>query len=127
MIKRDQQIRRALALLALVLLAFAGLGFRLVDLQVWRHDELAQLAEQKTQQTSWFQPKRGDILDANGDRLATTVFVKMICADPSLIGGQTTIVARNIAPLLGMSEAELYQKLLPRMMTNSQGEIITNG
>ena len=49
MIKREQQFRRALALLALVVLAFAGLGFRLVDLQVWRHDELAQQAEQNTQ------------------------------------------------------------------------------
>ena len=126
MIKQDQQIRRALALLALVLLAFAGLGFRLVDLQVWRHEELAQLAEQKTQRTRWFQPKRGDILDAKGDPLATTVFVKMVCADPSLIGGQTAVVARNLAPLLGMSEGELFQKLIPRVVKNSAGELVTN-
>ena len=51
--KREQQFKRALVLLALVVLAFAGLGYRLVDLQVLRHDELAKQAEEKTQQTSW--------------------------------------------------------------------------
>ena len=35
-------------MLALVLAAFVGLGFRLVDLQVWRHDELSRLAEKST-------------------------------------------------------------------------------
>ena len=38
-----------LLLLGLLGLAFAGLGYRLVDLQVLRHDELAQLAQQNTQ------------------------------------------------------------------------------
>jgi cell division protein FtsI/penicillin-binding protein 2 len=127
MIKREQQFRRALALLALVVIAFAGLGFRLMDLQVWRHDELAKLAEKKTVQTSWRTAKRGDILDANGNLLATSISVKTICADPSMIGGQQAVVARALAPLLQMSEAELQQRLIPRIVKNSQGESVTNG
>jgi len=127
MIKREQQFRRALALLALVVLAFAGLGFRLMDLQVWRHDELAKQAEKKTQQTSWRTAKRGDILDVNGNLLATSIPVKMICADPSMIGGQQAVVAHALAPLLQMSEAELQQRLTPRIQKNSQGESVTNG
>jgi cell division protein FtsI (penicillin-binding protein 3) len=127
MIKREQQFRRALALLALVVIAFAGLGFRLMDLQVWRHYELAKLAEKKTQQTSWRTAKRGDILDANDNLLATSVSVKTICADPSMIGGQQVVVARALAPLLQMSEAELQQRLIPRIVKNSQGETVTNG
>jgi len=127
MIKREQQFNRALALLALVVLAFAGLGFRLMDLQVWRHDELAKLAEKKTQQTSWRTAKRGDILDANGNLLATSVSVKMICADPSMIGGQQAVVAHALAPLLQMSEVELQQRLTPRIQKNSQSEAVTNG
>ena len=127
MIKREQQFKRALVLLMLVALAFAGLGFRLVDLQVWRHDELAKLAEKKTQQTSWRSAKRGDILDANGNLLATSVPVKTICADPSLIGGQQAVVARALAPLLQMSEADLLQRLIPRVLKNSKGETFTNG
>lgn len=127
MIKREQQFRRLLALLLLVVLAFAGLGFRLVDLQVWRHDELAQLAEKKTQQLFWRSARRGDILDANGNLLATSVPVKTICADPSLIGGEQVVVARALAPLLQMSEADLLERLTPRIQKNSRGETVTNG
>lgn len=127
MIKRRQQLNRALALLGLVVLAFLGLVYRLADLQVWRHDELVKMAEQKSLLTTWQTAKRGDILDANGNQFATSVFVNTICADPSMIGGQQTIVARALAPLLGMSEADLYQRLLPRVAKNASGETVTNG
>jgi cell division protein FtsI/penicillin-binding protein 2 len=127
MIKREQQLKRALALLALAVLVFAGLGFRLVDLQVWRHDELSQLSEQKTQRTRWFTPKRGDILDANGNVLARSIPVETICADPSLIGGQQAVVARALAPLLQLSEVDLCQRLTPRIQKNSRGGTVTNG
>ena len=127
MIKREQQFRRLLALLALVALAFAGLGFRLVDLQVWRHDALSKLAERKTQQTTWQEAKRGDILDVNGNLLATSVPVKTVCANPSLIGGQRAVVAHALAPWLQMSEADLLQRLTPRIGKNSKGETVTNG
>jgi cell division protein FtsI (penicillin-binding protein 3) len=127
MIKREQQFKRALVLLALVVLAYAGLGLRLVDLQIWRHDELSQQAERKMQLKRWFTAKRGDILDANGDVLATSVSVQTVCADPSMIGGQQVVVARALAPLLQMSEADLQQRLIPRIQKNSRGETVTNG
>ena len=116
-----------LALLVLVVLAFVGLGFRLVDLQVLRHDELSKLAERKTQQTTWQEAKRGDILDANGNLLATSVSVKTICANPSMIGGQQAVVAHALAPLLQMSENDLLQRMTPRIVKNSKGETLTNG
>jgi cell division protein FtsI/penicillin-binding protein 2 len=127
MIKRTQQFKRALALLALLMLAFAGLGFRLVDLQVWRHDALALLAEKNSQQTKWRLPKRGNILDANGNLLAMTRPVETICADPSLIGNQQAVVAHALAPLLQLNEADLCQHLTPRIVKNSRGETVTNG
>src|SRR5580693_4525393 len=127
MIKREQQFKRALALLALLALAFVGLGFRLVDLQVWRHDELVKLAEKKSEQTTWQPAKRGDILDVNGNLLATSISVKTVCADPTMIGGQQVVVARALAPLLQMSEAELQKRLIPHIVKNSQGESVTNG
>ena len=65
MIKRETTIKAMLALLALVVLAFVGLGFRLVDLQVWRHDELSWQGGAKKRTGG--RPKRGDILDANGN------------------------------------------------------------
>ena len=99
-----QQIRRTLLLLFFLGAAFAGLGYRLVDLQVLRHDELSAKAEQNTQREFRQAPRRGDILDVNGDILATSVAVKTICADPSLIGNFQPVVARALAPLLQLNE-----------------------
>ncbi len=122
-----QQIRRALLLLLFLDAAFVGLGYRLVDLQVLRHDELSAKAEQNTQREFWQAPRRGDILDVNGNILATSVAVKTICADPSLIGNFQPYIARAIAPLLNMSEADLVQKLTPHIYRTPQGELVTNG
>ena len=113
-------------MLALVVAAFVGLGFRLVDLQVWRHGELAALAEKGSQEKIPQAARRGDILDANGNLLATTVPVKTVCANPSLIGNQQVAVAHALAPLLQMDEADLFQKLQPRLMKNSKGQTVTN-
>lgn len=121
-----QQIRRALLLLTFLGLAFAGLSYRLVDLQVLRHDELSAKAEQNTQREFWQAPRRGDILDVNGNILATSVPVKTICADPSLIGNFQPLVAHAVAPLLQLNENELAQKLTPRLARNANGEIVTN-
>ena len=120
------QLKRVLTLLGLLCLAFAGLGSRLVELQVWRHDELAAKAQQNTQREFWRAPRRGDILDAHGNLLATSIFVKTVCADPVLIGNQQAVVARQLAPLLQMSEGDLYQRLLPRPVKNQKGETVTN-
>ena len=121
-----QQIRRALLLLMFLGLVFAGLSYRLVDLQVLRHDELSVKAEQNTQHEYWQAPRRGDILDVNGNILATSVPVKTICADPSLIGTLQPLVAHAIAPLLQLNENDLAQKLTPRLARNAKGEIVTN-
>jgi len=120
------QLKRVLTLLGLLGLAFAGLGYRLVDLQVRRHDELAGKAQLNTQREFWQAPRRGDILDVRGNLLATSIFVKTVCADPVLIGNQQAVVARALAPLLQMSEGDLYQRLLPRLVKNQKGETVTN-
>ena len=67
------QLKRVMLLLGLLGAAFAGLGYRLVDLQVVRHDELSVKAEANTQHEYWLAPRRGDILDVNGNLLATSV------------------------------------------------------
>src|SRR5664279_1590927 len=93
------QIRRALLLLGFLGAAFAGLGYRLVDLQILRHDELSAKALLNTQREFRQAPRRGDILDANGNILATSVPVKTVCANPSFIGNQPAAVAHVLAPL----------------------------
>ena len=120
------QLKRAVLLLILLSAAFAGLGYRLVDLQVLRHDQLARLAQENTQHEFWQAPRRGDILDTRGNLLATSVPVKTVCADPSLIGDQQAPIARALAPLLQMPEAELYQKLFCHLSKDDKGQIVTN-
>lgn len=120
------QFKRVLMLLGLLALAFTGLGYRLVDLQVLRHDELAAKAQSNTQREFWQAPRRGNILDVHGNLLATSIFVKTVCADPGLIGNQQAAVARALAPLLQMGEGDLYQRLLPRLTKNQKGEMVTN-
>src|SRR5258706_6635479 len=118
------QYRRLLVLALLLAAAFAGLGYRLIDLQVVRHDELSAKAQQNTQHELLLEPRRGDILDAKGNLLATSVFVKTVCADPSLIGNRRAEVARALAPLLQMSERDLLQSFMPRLTLNEKGETV---
>ena len=114
-------------MLALLLcLGFVGLGYRLVDLQVLRHEELAAKARWNHKLTSFREPRRGDILDAQGNPLATSVFVKTICADPSLVGGWQRKIAQTLAPLLQVPEAELEQRLQPRLRREASGTVTTN-
>jgi cell division protein FtsI/penicillin-binding protein 2 len=120
------QYRRLLSLVLLLAVAFVALGFRLVDLQVLRHEELSIEAAQQSQRRIVREPRRGDILDARGNLLATSVFVKTVYADPVLLGNCQAKVARTVAPLLGLNEVEVYNKLLPRTRTNDLGRTITN-
>ncbi|HUA66565.1 MAG TPA: penicillin-binding protein 2 [Alphaproteobacteria bacterium] len=120
------QLKRAVLLLIVLSAAFAGLGYRLVDLQVLRHDELARLEQENTQREFWQPPRRGDILDTHDNILATSVSVKTVCADPSLLGDEQAVVARALAPLLQMPEADLYQKLFCHVSRDDKGQVVTN-
>ena len=83
-----QQVLRAKLLLLFLVAAFAVLAGRLVYLQVLKHGELSARAEQNTEHEYWQAPRRGDILDANGNILATSITVKTVYADP-LPAGQS--------------------------------------
>jgi cell division protein FtsI/penicillin-binding protein 2 len=114
-------------LLALLLGAgFTGLGYRLVDLQVLRHDELSLKAQRNTQRRVLLEPRRGDILDAKGNLLATSVFVKTVCADPALLGAHQAEVAHALAPLLQANESELCERMMPRLVQSPSGQAATN-
>lgn len=118
--------RRLLALAVLLMAAFSALAYRLVDLQILRHDELRSLAQDNTQRRVLFEPRRGEIRDVRGNLLATSIFVKTLCADPSLIGPYAPQIARAIAPLLEMTEAEVFERIQPRTRQLQDGSITTN-
>ncbi len=109
-----------LALLA----GFAALACRLVELQVLRHEELRHLARNNISREMVQEPRRGDILDRNGNPLATSIRVKTVYADPTLISNRFPEVARSLAPLLQVDEAELSRKLNFPTVTTADGRVI---
>jgi cell division protein FtsI/penicillin-binding protein 2 len=123
---KRQQYRRLATLMVLLTVAFGGLGYRLVDLQVLRHGELSVKAQANTQREFLLEPRRGDILDARGNLLATSTFVKTVCADPKFIGTNQVLVARVLSPLLQIPEAQLIPSLAPRWCVGANGEVLTN-
>ena len=103
-------------------LVFAALAARLVDLQVWKHDKYRAIAEKLTKRVYFREPRRGDILDVHGNPLATSLPVKRVCADPSLMGRHHADVARALARVLEYKESDLAGLLYP-WRTNSDGTI----
>src|SRR5438477_2440242 len=119
--------RRLILLGITVCLILTGLGARLVLLQVVWHEKLKKIAEWNTQSFLLREPRRGDILDVNGNPLATSVPVKRVFANPRFIGARYPEVARALAPLLSYNEAELGLRLRPTIVrTNEQGLPVTN-
>jgi cell division protein FtsI/penicillin-binding protein 2 len=120
---KRMQLRRLLLMGMLLSVAFAALCYRLVDLQVLRHDSLAAKSQLNTHEEFLLQPQRGDILDIKGNLLATSLRAWTVCADPTLIGNRQAEVARAIAPFLQMSEAEIVQKISAKLKQNEKGEV----
>jgi len=126
-VKTAVQLRRAVLVATVLFGLFGLLAYRLVELQLVRHPELAEEARRNREREFLRQPRRGDILDARGVLLATSVPVRTVCADPVLVGDRQAVVARLLSPLLGISELELQQKLLPRVRWDAEtGRAVTN-
>jgi cell division protein FtsI (penicillin-binding protein 3) len=123
---RPTHLRRLMALVICFGLIFLGLGARLVVLQILRHDHYKDIVGDNTQRLYLKQPQRGDILDTRENKLATSIPVKRVFADPSLIHPYQADVARAVAPLLSMAETELMQELRLTLRTNANGRISTN-
>src|SRR5258706_8328069 len=83
-----------------LLVGFCLLVARLVYIQAWQHEKLLAIAQMNTQREFLIEPRRGDILDVQGQLLATSIFVKTVCADPTLVGNRQAEVARVLAPLM---------------------------
>ena len=122
-----RQIRRLFALAALLFVVLSGLAIRLVFLQVFSHRYYRQIADRNTQSLSVREPRRGDILDVNGNPMAVSIPVKRVVANPVFMGRHYLEVARQLAPVLGFAEVDLAQKLRPTVVrTNENGGLVTN-
>jgi len=111
-----------LTISVLLVVCLVSLCYRLIDLQVLRHEEFKREAQVHTQKTIVREPRRGEILDTRGNLLATSFFVKTVCANPELILTNQAAVARAIAPILNVDEQALVERLQRRVRPNPKPE-----
>ena len=118
----DPRRRQGLVTL-LSLVVFAVFVIRLIDVQVVSAAPLVEEALEGRLVTVIDQPSRGDIVDRDGNVLATSADVYHVYVNQRELAGWKPVVngeevaagpldaARILAPLLGLSEAELAAKL----------------
>src|SRR5438093_12404568 len=91
---------RTLVFASLLACAFLGLLGRLGYLQVVKHEEYSRLAESQQAKTIPLRPRRGPILDRNGQVLAVSSRAESLYALTSRVEDRARLAAR-LAPILG--------------------------
>jgi cell division protein FtsI (penicillin-binding protein 3) len=101
---------RTLVVAAFIACAFAGLVARLAFVQIVKHDEYARLADNQQAKTIPLKPKRGPILDRNGQAFAVSSRAESLYALTSRIDDKDAL-AQRLAPILGDSPQEIAKRL----------------
>jgi stage V sporulation protein D (sporulation-specific penicillin-binding protein) len=110
MLARTDSRARALLLLILVALVAALIAGRLAWWHVVERDRLAAMALQQLAQNQQIPAERGEITDATGVLLATSIEAQSVFATPpNVVDVEST--ASLLAPVLGMSVDELRSRL----------------
>ncbi|HYY14042.1 MAG TPA: penicillin-binding protein 2 [Chthoniobacterales bacterium] len=109
MMKWNSRVRCALIGLAFTVL-FSGFSFRLVYLQIVKHEEYAGLAAEKHGEKQIIPAERGEIFDANNEVLAHNVPVETVVADGTHLNDRNAIVDL-VSSGLKLPRQELAEKL----------------
>jgi len=107
--KWNSRTRCALVCLAFILL-FSAFSFRLIYLQLIKHDEYAGIAAEKHVYKQPIFAQRGEILDANNEVLADNIPVETLVADASHLNN-VAVTVELLASRLKILRAELADKL----------------
>ncbi len=102
---------RIVLLAAGILACFAGLGTRLVFLHVIDREELVRFIDKARHQIIVESARRGDILDARGNILATSRSLVVLGVDPQSLRKEDERKWPRLAELIGLPLPEL-QKIL---------------
>ena len=102
--------RRAGGLILVTAVVFSIFAVRLIELQAIRGTALASEALDQRQRTIGLPASRGAILDVSGQPLAVTLDAVNVTADPTLVTDPIG-TATQLAPILGMDEADLAAAL----------------
>src|SRR6266480_1023124 len=107
--KANPRIRCVVVCLGFTML-FSLFSFRLVQIQMIKHDEYAGLAAEKHVQKQIIHSQRGAILDANGDVLANNVPVQTVVADATRLN-DIEVIVDLVSQTLKLPARELREKL----------------
>src|SRR5437868_11475684 len=110
--KWNSRIRCALVCLFFTAL-FSLFSFRLVYLQMIKHDEYAGLAAEKHVYKQSIFAERGSILDANNEVLAHNTPVETVVADATLLNNRQAVIP-ILQKALDIPADELEEKLQDR-------------
>jgi cell division protein FtsI/penicillin-binding protein 2 len=110
LLARTDSRARALLLLLVAAVVATGIGMRLAWWQIVERDPLATLAANQLAQHEQIPAERGEITDASGVLLATSVELQSVFATPPSVEDPESAAAL-LAPVLGMHVEELRQQL----------------
>src|SRR5690606_3238395 len=93
-----------------VLILFAMVAAKALDLQILDRDRAFQLARKQHQGSSTLLPRRGKILDRNNKDLAVNVEVKSVFANPYAVK-EPTELSKTLSTKLDMAEKTTISRL----------------
>jgi len=102
---------RLVTLLVFFVILFVALFSRAIHLQIMSGETLKNLAAKQHTKTLQLPPERGIIFDRNGEKIAASLQVDSVCADPSKMARPADVAVRLTA-LLGLDRQEVMKKLL---------------
>lgn len=101
---------RLCTILALFLILFVALISRAFQLQILAGKDLKSIAQRQHMKTLQMLPERGIIFDRNGEKLAASVLMDSICADPSKIRNPQVFAAK-MARLLSVDKKLILKRI----------------
>ncbi|MBI4853523.1 MAG: PASTA domain-containing protein [Acidobacteria bacterium] len=108
-----------------------GVEARLVQYQIFKHEQMANFAERQQQRTIKTTPKRGSIFDRKGRELARSLEVDSVYVAPNEIK-DPDILAKSLSQILSLSEDLVLSRLtakkvlvsLKRKITDEEAKIL---
>jgi cell division protein FtsI (penicillin-binding protein 3) len=109
--KFNDKLRRRLKLaFTLIWLCLMAVSARVFYMQIIDGERLSALARGEYEGTMEIQPRRGDIYDQRGTKLAATIEVGSLYANPAKITDKI-IVAGKLSPIVELDKALVLEKL----------------
>lgn len=120
--------RIRLGLVAVLILgSFGGIGARLVNLQLIRHEELAGLVEGARKRIVVTKARRGDVLDTNGILLATSRSHIEVGLDPQLVDAGDRLKFPALAAMLDVPISRVEEAAGRGTPTDGVGKVARPG